>query len=106
MLMGRNVYGRDKAFQSVRGAQSVSMWTQAIDLLLLLLLTAVLQPSQQIFTVNRKSDLFDIVYPPQVQRRIQHCDVVVITRILSHQLISQSEKPEFYLCGVHLVAAS
>lgn len=84
MLMGRNIHGRDKAFQSVCAAQSVSMWTQVVVLSLLLLVTAVLQPSQQIFTVNRKSDLLDIVYPPQVQRRTQHCDAVVITPTLGH----------------------
>lgn len=82
--MGTNVCGRDKAFQSVRVAQSVSMWTQVVVLSLLLLLTAVLQPAQQIFTVNRKSDLLDIVYPPQVQRRTKHCDAVVITPTLGH----------------------
>lgn len=84
MLMGRNVHGWDKAFQSVRAAQSVSMWTQIVVLSLLLLLTAVLQPSWQIFTVNRKSDLLDIVYPPQAQseRGLALCKFNTVCNVL------------------------
>jgi hypothetical protein len=67
------------------------MWLQVVVLSLLIILTAVLQPSQQIFTMNRKSDLLDIVYPPQVQNSV--VQRLSITPVLGHWFILQSEKP-------------
>lgn len=64
--MGGKEHGRCKAFQSVRGAQMVNMWIRVLILPLLFLLTAVLPPSQQTFSINRQTELLDIVYPPQV----------------------------------------
>lgn len=64
--MGGKEHRRCKAFQSVRGAQTVNMWIQVLIRPLLFLLTAVLPPSQQTFSINRQTELLDIVYPPQV----------------------------------------
>ncbi|KDR09491.1 uncharacterized protein LOC110838670 [Zootermopsis nevadensis] len=60
------------------------MWIQAAVLSWLFLLTAVLQPSQQIFSMNRKSDLVDIVYPPQAhsERGLAVCKSNAVCSVL------------------------
>ncbi|PSN33097.1 hypothetical protein C0J52_19406 [Blattella germanica] len=50
----------------------------------LLLLTAVLQPTQQIFPITSKSDLVDVIYPPQVHRINVSLNINLISDIFFH----------------------